>query len=101
GTVLFTLLLAAVISEGFFPQQDTGLIMGVTEAAPDASFTRMMDRQRELADVVLQDPAVATVASFIGADGTNATSNSGRLSITLNTRGDRYESAKEIIARLP
>jgi multidrug efflux pump len=100
ATVALTLLLAAVISKGFFPLQDTGLLVGVTEAAPNASFTRMMDRQRALADVVLQDPAVATVASFIGADGTNATSNSGRLSITLQPRSDRKESAQEIIARL-
>jgi multidrug efflux pump len=100
GTVLLTLFLAAVISKGFFPQQDTGLIVGVTEAAPDASFARMMDRQRALADVVLQDSAVATVASFIGADGTNATSNSGRLSITLKPRNERSETAQQIIERL-
>src|SRR5712691_939998 len=100
GTVLLTLFLAAVISKGFFPQQDTGLIVGVTEAAPDASFARMMDRQRALADVVLQDSAVATVASFIGADGTNATSNSGRLSITLKPRNGRSETAQQIIERL-
>jgi len=100
ATLLFTLLLAFVIPKGFFPQQDTGLLIGVTEGAPDASFARMMDRQRALADVVLQDPAVATVASFIGADGTNQTSNSGRLSIALQPRDQRSESAQEIIARL-
>jgi len=65
------------------------LIIGVSEGSPDASFTRMMDRQRALADVVLQDPDVAAVASFIGADGTNPTTNSGRLNITLKPHGDR------------
>src|SRR5438552_1513457 len=79
--------------KGFFPQQDTGLIIGVSEASPDASFTRMMDRQRALADVVLQEPDVAAVASFIGADGTNPTTNSGRLNITLKPHGDRKADA--------
>jgi len=100
GTLALTLFLAWVVPKGFFPQQDTGLIVGVTEAAPSASFAHMMDRQRALADVVLRDPAVATVASFIGADGSNATSNSGRLSIALKPRKERSESAQEIIARL-
>jgi multidrug efflux pump len=100
GTLGFTLLLAVIVPKGFFPLQDTGLIIGVSEASPDASFTRMMDRQRALADVVLQDPDVQAVASFIGADGTNPTTNSGRLNITLKSRKDRSESATEIIARL-
>jgi len=100
ATLAFTFLLAVVIPKGFFPTQDTGLIIGVSEAAPDASFTRMMDRQRALADVVLQDPDVAAVASFIGADGTNPTSNSGRLNITLKPSGERNASATDIIARL-
>jgi multidrug efflux pump len=100
GTLALTFALAVVIPKGFFPQQDTGLIIGVTEGAPDASFARMMDRQRALADVVLQDPDVAAVASFIGADGTNPTSNSGRLNITLKPRNQRDVSAVEIIGRL-
>ncbi len=100
GTLAFTFALAVVIPKGFFPQQDTGLIIGVTEGAPDASFVRMMDRQRALADVVLRDPDVAAVASFIGADGTNPTSNSGRLNITLKPRNQRDASAVEIIGRL-
>src|SRR5207248_150887 len=100
ATLLFTFLLAFIVPKGFFPQQDTGLINGVTEGAPDASFTRMADRQRALADVVLQDPDVLTVASFIGADGTNPTSNSGRLNITLKSRSDRKADAQEIIERL-
>jgi multidrug efflux pump len=100
ATLLFTFLLALAVPKGFFPQQDTGLIIGVSEASPDASFTRMMDRQRALADVVLQDLDVAAVASFIGADGTNPTTNSGRLNITLKPHGDRKADAAEIIARL-
>jgi multidrug efflux pump len=100
ATVAFTVLLAVVIPKGFFPQQDTGLIVGVTEAAPDVSFARMMDRQQAVAAVVLKDPDVASVASFIGADGTNATLNSGRLSIALKPRSARHASAAEIIARL-
>jgi multidrug efflux pump len=100
ATLILTFVLAIVIPKGFFPIQDTGQIIGVSEAAPDVSFARMMDRQRALADVVLQDPAVLAVASFIGADGTNATTNSGRLNITLKPRSARSDSASEIIARL-
>ncbi|HEX9102905.1 MAG TPA: multidrug efflux RND transporter permease subunit, partial [Polyangia bacterium] len=100
ATVAFTALLGVVVPKGFFPIEDTGLIIGVSEAAPDVSFTRMMDRQQALADVVLRDPDVASVASFIGADGTNATTNQGRLSITLRPRDQRKADATEIIARL-
>ena len=100
GTVGLTVLLAVVIPKGFFPQQDTGLINGVSEAPADISFIRMMDRQQALAEVILRDPDVATVASFIGADGTNATANSGRFSIALKPRKQRDASAEQIIARL-
>ncbi|BDG07895.1 multidrug efflux RND transporter permease subunit [Anaeromyxobacter paludicola] len=100
GTLALTALLAVVVPKGFFPQQDTGLVMGVSEAAPGTSFASMMDLQQALADVVRQDPDVAAVASFIGADGTNPTVNTGRLSITLKPRGQRTASAEEIIARL-
>ena len=100
GTVAFTVYLAVIIPKGFFPQQDTGLVLGVTEAPPDVSFPRMMGLQRELADVCVKDPDIANVASFIGADGTNPTTNSGRLSITLKPRDERKSSADEIIARL-
>jgi multidrug efflux pump len=99
ATLLLTLLLAVVVPKGFFPQQDTGLITGVTAAAPDVSFEAMTSRQRAVAEVVMADPAVATVASFIGADGTNQTTNSGRLSIALKPHGDR-EGAAEVIDRL-
>jgi len=100
GTLLLTVVLALVIAKGFFPLQDTGLITGVTEAAPDVSFQRMASRQEALAEAVREDPDVATVASFIGPDGTNPTVNTGRLSIALKPRSERKANASEIIARL-
>ena len=100
ATLALTFVLALLVPKGFFPQQDTGLITGVTEAPADISFLRMMDRQRAVADVVRQDPDVLTVASFIGADGTNPTANTGRLSITLKPRSERKTSAAEIITSL-
>jgi multidrug efflux pump len=100
ATVVLTGLLAIAIPKGFFPQQDTGLLLGVTQAPPDVSFARMMEIQRQVADVVRADPDVATVASFIGSDGTNQTLSSGRLSINLKPRASRAASASEIAARL-
>ncbi|BDG05142.1 multidrug efflux RND transporter permease subunit [Anaeromyxobacter oryzae] len=100
GTLALTAVLALVIPKGFFPVQDTGLVIGLTEAAPDVSFQRMASRQEALAAAVREDPDVATVASFIGPDGTNPTVNSGRLSIALKPRSERSASASEIIARL-
>ncbi len=100
ATVAVTVLLAVIIPKGFFPQQDTGALMGVTEAPPDVSFTRMSQLQQQAAAIVLEDPDVESVASFIGADGTNATTNSGRLSITLKPRKDRDARADEITRRL-
>src|SRR5262249_11430704 len=81
ATVALTAVLAIVVPKGFFPQEDTGSIQGVTEAAPDVSFARMSALQEIAANAVLEDPDVASVASFIGADGTNSTPNTGRLSI--------------------
>jgi multidrug efflux pump len=100
GTVALTGFLAWVVPKGFFPQEDTGLVIAVTEAPADVSFTRMMDLQRSVADVVRAEPGIASVASFIGADGTNATLNTGRLSITLAPRSERNEDAETIIGRL-
>jgi len=100
GTVVLTVILAVGIPKGLFPQQDTGLLLGVTQAPPDVSFDAMMDRQQAVARVVLADPAVQSVSSFIGADGSNPTLNSGRLSITLKAHGARSASAAQIIARL-
>jgi multidrug efflux pump len=99
-TVGLTVFLAWVVPKGFFPQQDTGLLVGVSEASPSISFPAMMDRQRAAADVIRTDPDVQAVASFIGADGTNPTLNVGRLSITLKPRRVRKADADAIIARL-
>jgi multidrug efflux pump len=100
ATLAATMLLAWAIPKGFFPQQDTGLIVGVSQAPPDISFPAMLDRQRAVADVIRADPDVASVASFIGADGTNATLNTGRFSITLKPQKQRDAGVDEIISRL-
>jgi multidrug efflux pump len=100
ATLALTGVLAWVIPKGFFPQQDTGLIVGVSEAPAAISFPAMMDRQRALADVIRADPDVQTVASFIGADGSNPTMNVGRLSISLVPRNKRSADADAVIARL-
>jgi multidrug efflux pump len=100
ATVGLTALLAVAVPKGFFPQQDTGLIVGVTEAAPEVSFERMSERQQAVADVARVDPDVASVVSFIGADGTNPTPNTGRLSITLKPRAEREADVEAVIARL-
>ncbi|MGI9104112.1 MAG: efflux RND transporter permease subunit, partial [Terriglobales bacterium] len=100
GTMLATVGLYIAIPKGFFPQQDTGLLVGVSEAPADVSFDSMRRRQMALADAVRTDPDVVSVASFIGADGTNATPNSGRLTIALKPREERTASAEQIIARL-
>jgi multidrug efflux pump len=100
GTLLFTLLLFVVVPKGFFPVQDTGAILGVSEAPESTSFTAMAERQQQLAAVVLQDPDVARLSSFIGVDATNVTPNSGRIQITLKPRSERKASASEIIRRL-
>ena len=100
ATVAVTVVLALAIPKGFFPQQDTGLILGVTEASPDVSFPKMMQLQRSAAEVVKQDPDVDVVTSFIGVDGTNPTPNTGRLSLSLVPRDRRQASAADISARL-
>jgi len=100
ATLAVTVGLAFHVPKGFFPVEDTGMIVGVTEAAPDVSFSAMMGLQQRAAEAVLSDPDVATVSSFIGADGTNPTQNSGRLSITLVPRDDRDADVTEVIARI-
>ena len=100
ATLLLTVHLAIIVPKGFFPQEDTGLINGVTEASPDVSFPQMMNLQETASNVVLEDPDVASVASFIGSDGTNPTTNSGRITINLKPRNERKSTASEIIARL-
>src|SRR5205814_6592650 len=100
GTVVLTVLLYVVIPKGFFPVQDNGLIQAITEAPQSVSFPAMSQRQRALADVILNDPDVESLTSFVGVDGTNPTLNSGRMLINLKPRGQRSASASEIIRRL-
>ena len=99
-TLVLTVVLYIVIPKGFFPIQDTGAIQGISEAPQTISFAAMAERQQALAKVVLEDPAVASLTSFIGVDGTNATLNSGRMLINLKPRAERNGSATEIIRRL-
>ena len=100
GTLLLTLFLYVVVPKGFFPVQDTGAILGISEAAQTISFTAMAERQQELAKIIIQDPDVANVSSFIGVDGINSTINSGRIQINLKPRDDRKVVATDIIRRL-
>ena len=100
GTLVATVWLYLVIPKGLLPQQDTGIIVGVTDAAQNISFQGMLNRQRALADVVRHDPDVQSVASFVGAGAVNATINSGRLTIVLKRRDERRSSADQIITRL-
>ncbi len=89
GTLAATALLVAIVPKGFFPVQDTGLIIGVTEAAQTISFAGLAERQQRLADALAGDPAVQNLASFVGVDGTNPTRNSGRLQIVLKPKDQR------------
>jgi multidrug efflux pump len=98
-TLAFTAILYLVIPKGFFPQQDTGLIQGVSEAPQAISFAAMSDRSRALAQTILDDPAVESVSTFIGVDGTNITLNSGRLLIALKPHGSR-DKVGVVMARL-
>jgi multidrug efflux pump len=100
GTLVLTVFLYIVIPKGFFPVQDTGVIQGISQASQTISFTAMSEKQQELAKVILQDPAVQSLSSFIGADGTNTTLNSGRMSINLKPLSDRDLSASDVIRRL-
>jgi multidrug efflux pump len=88
------------IPKGFFPTQDTGAIEGISYAAQDISFAAMARKQQDLAAVILRDPDVAALSSFIGVDGTNTTLNTGRLLISLASRDKRSDSATTIIRRL-
>ncbi|HEY7096045.1 MAG TPA: MdtB/MuxB family multidrug efflux RND transporter permease subunit [Terriglobales bacterium] len=100
ATVVLTLLLYVVVPKGFFPVQDTGVILGISEAPENVSFTAMEQRQQALAAVILKDPAVESLSSFIGVDGTNTTPNSGRIQVNLKPLEQRDASASEIIRRL-
>ncbi|HKC00084.1 MAG TPA: efflux RND transporter permease subunit [Terriglobales bacterium] len=100
ATLALTVYLYISIPKGFFPVQDTGVIQGISQAPESVSFPAMSRKQQQLAKVILQDPAVESISSFIGADGTNTTLNSGRISINLKALSERGLSATEIIRRL-
>ncbi len=99
ATLALTIVLYIAIPKGFFPVQDTGAIQGISEASPTISFAAMAERQQALAAVILQDPAVESLSSFIGVDGSNPTQNSGRFLINLKPLAQRDRSA-EVIRRL-
>ncbi len=88
------------IPKGFFPTQDTGILQGITQAPESISFSAMSHKQQQLSDVILKDSAVASLSSFIGADGTNSTLNSGRIQINLKPIEERHIAASQVIARL-
>jgi multidrug efflux pump len=100
ATLLLTVYLYTIIPKGFFPVQDTGVIQGISQASPTIGSMAMAAKQQELAKAILDDQAVASVSSFIGADGTNVTTNSGRMSINLKPIGQRDISASDLIRRL-
>jgi len=100
STFVATVLLFIVVPKGFFPVQDTGVILGISEAPQTVSFTSMAGRQQRLVDILLKDPAVDNISSFIGVDGTNTTLNSGRIQINLKPLDVRKESATAVIRRL-
>jgi multidrug efflux pump len=100
GTLVLTALLYVLIPKGFFPDQDTGLIQGVSEATESISYGAMANRQQALAAAILKDPDVVSLSSFIGVDGNNVTLNSGRFLINLKARADRSTSVADVIRRL-
>ncbi len=100
ATLLLTVFLYIIVPKGFFPVQDTGMIQGISEAPQTISFPAMAERQQRLAGIILQDPAVESLSSFIGVDGTNVTLNSGRLLINLKPKDKREADATGIIRRL-
>lgn len=100
ATLGLTVVLYLIVPKGFFPVQDTGVIQGISEAPQSVSFKAMSERQQALANVILQDPDVASLSSYIGVDGDNATLNSGRLLINLKPHGQRDLTAAQVIARL-
>jgi multidrug efflux pump len=100
GTLALTLWLYVIVPKGFFPVQDTGVILGISDAPQNISFQAMSERQQALARVILKDPDVASLSSFIGVDGTNLTLNSGRIQINLKPRSEPNSTASEIIRRL-
>ncbi|MGH9547032.1 MAG: multidrug efflux RND transporter permease subunit [Terriglobales bacterium] len=100
GTLVLTLFLYVVVPKGFFPVQDTGVILGISEGPQNVSFPALAKSQQALAQVILKDPDVESLSSFIGIDGTNSTPNSGRIQINLKPHDERKSTATEIIRRL-
>ncbi|KAB8305305.1 multidrug transporter subunit MdtC [Erwinia endophytica] len=100
ATLVFTALLYVIIPKGFFPTQDTGLIQGITVASQDVSFSEMAKRQQQLAEIVLKNPAVDSLSSTIGIDGSNTSLNSGRLQINLKPFEKRDQRVSQVIAEL-
>jgi multidrug efflux pump len=99
ATICVTIWLYNIVPKGFFPQQDTGSIMGITEGAQDISFDAMAEKQNQIAEIVKRDPAVASVVSAIGSGG-GGSSNQGRMFITLKPRKERRDNATQVVARL-
>jgi multidrug efflux pump len=100
GTLVLTIFLYIEAPKGFFPVQDTGVIQGISQAPETISFPAMAAKHQEMAKIILADPAVDSLTSFIGADGTNTTLNSGRFSINLKPLEQRDLSASDVIRRL-
>ena len=100
ATLILTVVLYIMIPKGFFPVQDTGVIQGISQGPQSISYTDMATKQQKLARIILQDPAVESLSSFIGADGINTTMNSGRISINLKPLDERHISASDVIRRL-
>jgi multidrug efflux pump len=100
GTLALTVVLYVVVPKGFFPIQDNGIIQGISETPGATSFSAMAERQQVLAKIILRDPDVESLSSFIGVDGTNTTPNSGRILINLKPIGARKLSATEVMRRL-
>ena len=100
ATFVLTVYLYIIVPKGFFPVQDTGVLLGITEGPQAISFPEMADRQQKLANIILKDPDVESLSSFIGIDATNTTLNSGRIQINLRDREQRSSTATDIIARL-
>lgn len=100
GTIFLTAGLYLLVPKGFFPVQDSGAIQAITEAPQDTSFATMAEKQQQLAQVILKDPDVEGLSSFIGVDGSNITLNSGRLLINLKAHHERDSHASEVIDRL-
>src|SRR5207237_421437 len=99
ATICVTIWLYNIVPKGFFPQQDTGSIMGITESAQDISFDAMAEKQNKITEIVKRDPAVASVVSAIGSGG-GGSSNQGRMFITLKPRQERRDNATQVVARL-